>query len=272
VYLDDDIVINSLSALESGKVDEVVEKINLAQERGLSVGLKVGADGVGANADAAKKGSESLQAEVIRRRTRFSVFELWYEALESRHGIGKFHGWGSQALENVQAGQIVELRGQVEIVPLQVGFRAFLWFANEVKKKNPLFKDADMSGTAKGAEIIRALVGTRDEINATLTPTGDAGPAVALTFLNEWLVESVGRWKGTYSVVGQVEEVLREGESWQTVRFIEDAPLTPLEKTTLEEAVEPFRAALANLGVDLDVSPTELSGPALIVRPIAMYR
>ena len=105
VYLDDDIVINSLSALESGKVDEVVEKINLAQERGLSIGLKVGSDAVGATGGATTKGSESLQAEVIRRRTRFSVFELWYDALRTRSAIGRFEGWNQDVLTGVEAGQ-----------------------------------------------------------------------------------------------------------------------------------------------------------------------
>src|SRR5690554_2238713 len=95
VYLNDDIAINSLSALESGKVDEVVEKINLAQERGLSIGLKVGVGGAAATGEGSTKGTDSLQAEVIRRRTRFSVFELWYEALKSRNAIGTFAGWGT---------------------------------------------------------------------------------------------------------------------------------------------------------------------------------
>jgi len=111
---------------------------------------------------------------------------------------------------------------------------------------------------------IKFMVGSRDEINATATPNGDEGPAVALTFLNEWLVESVGRWNGIYTVIGQVEAVLPEGESWQVLRFIEDAPLTPLEKTTLLGAIEPFRGAISNFGIDLDESPTELSGPALV--------
>ena len=95
VYLDNDIVINSLSALESGKVDEVVEKINLAQERGLTVGLKAGTSAAGAEARSGQSNTESLQAEVIRRRTRFSIFELWYEALKSRDALGRFSGWGA---------------------------------------------------------------------------------------------------------------------------------------------------------------------------------
>lgn len=172
-YLDDDIVINSLSALESGKVDEVVEKINLAQERGMSVGLKVGTEGVGGSGESNKKRSESLQAEVIRRRTRFSVFELWYEALVSRQGIGRFNGWGPDALAGVEPGEVVEVRGRVEIVPLQVGFRMFLWFAGEVEKDNPLFTEVNSAEIANSASIIKFLLGTRDEINATLTSRGE---------------------------------------------------------------------------------------------------
>lgn len=36
-YLDDETVINSLSAVESGKIDEVVAKVNSAREGGLVV-------------------------------------------------------------------------------------------------------------------------------------------------------------------------------------------------------------------------------------------
>jgi hypothetical protein len=54
--------------------------------------------------------------------------------------------------------------------------------------------------------------------------------------------------------------------------IIEDAPLTPMEKETLVNATKPFESSLRALGVELGESPTELAGPALILRPIALYR
>ena len=273
-YLDDDIVINSLSALESGKVDEVVEKINLAQERGMSVGLRLGTDKIGASADGSGKATESLQAEVIRRRTRFSIFELWYEALRSRNAIGRFEGWGNTALDSVRVGDVIEIRGRIELVPLQTALRMFLWFVNEVRSKNPMFaKGTDLNALTEQEKIVKFLLGRRDEINATLSPVGDPGPAVGISFLNEWIIEPVGRWNGTYSVIAQVEEVLPAGEAWQTMRIIEDAPLTPLEKETIENAIEPFRESTKTFGIDMgEDSNAELAGPALVLRPIALFR
>lgn len=272
-YLDDDIVINSLSALESGKVDEVVEKINLAQERGLSVGAKVGADSAGLTAGASTKGTESLQAEVIRRRTRFSIFELWYEALARRKAIGRFNRWGGDALAGVEVGHVVEIRGRIEIVPIQTGLRMFLWYVNEVREGNALFTSGtDLPALEASEHIVKFMIGKRDELNATLTPFGETGPKVGITFLNEWIIESVGRWNGVYTLVAQVEEVLDEGESWQTMRIIEDAPLTPLEETTLNDAIAPFGDALTAFGIELDETPTKLMGPAIVLRPIALFR
>ena len=272
-YLDDDVVINSLSALESGKVDEVVEKINLAQERGLSIGVRAGTTEAGVTGDASRKGSESLQAEVIRRRTRFSVFELWHEALMSKHGIGSFRAWGSEALDGVIPGQMVEITGRIDIVPLQVGLRLYLWWLDEVRNENPLLsKGVKLEDQILPERTIRFLLGKRDEVNATVAVDGSDGPTIALSFSNEWVIEPVGRWNGTFTIIAQVEEVLAAGETWQTMRITENSPLTPLEQTTLKTAVEAFRPALKGLGIDLDETPTQISGPAVILHPIAMYR
>lgn len=272
-YLDTDILINSLSALEAGKVDEVVEKINLAQERGLSVGLKFGVSGVGASADASQKGSESLQAEVIRRRTRFSIFEIWHKALREKQAIGTFSGWGSGSLTGVTAGDVVELRGTVELVSLQTAFRLFLWFVNQVRNKNPLFATgANLNELQAQEKTIKFMLGERDEMTALFTPQGEPGPRVAVTFFQDWLIEPVGRWNGTYTLIAQVEEVLAEGDTWQTMRIIDDAPLTQLERETVEKAVAPFGESIGAFGLTLDPETTKVDGPALVLRPIALYR
>jgi hypothetical protein len=56
------------------------------------------------------------------------------------------------------------------------------------------------------------------------------------------------------------------------MRIIEDAPITPLESEALVNAVEPFREGLKTLGIQLDETPTKLMGPALVLRPVALYR
>lgn len=271
-YLDDDIVINSLSALESGKVDEVVEKINLAQEGGMRVGVKLGTKAVGVDAGADGKITESLQAEVIRRRTRFSIFELWYEALLKREAIGRFNGWGQKALHGVEAGQVIEMRGTISPVALHTGMRMYLWFANEIREKNPIFKNTSINDLGESEHIMRFLRGRRAETNALIVPQGGDGPTVGASFREEWILEPVGRWHGIFTFIAQVDDVLAEGTSWQAVRIIEDAPLTSLEETVIKQALAPMQQAIGAFGLDVDDESVSISGPGLVLRPIAMFR
>ena len=99
-YLDDETVINSLSAVEAGKVDEVVSKVNSAREGGLGGGVGV----YGAKVEAGKKVTSAFEEEIVRTRTRFSIFELWYENLRNSKAIGTFEGWGTSILADVRPG------------------------------------------------------------------------------------------------------------------------------------------------------------------------
>ena len=86
LYLNDETVINSFSAVEAGKVNEVVARVNLAREGsfGGSVGIPA------AKLEAGKKGTSELEEETTR--TRFSVFELWYQTLVEGKALGRFNG------------------------------------------------------------------------------------------------------------------------------------------------------------------------------------
>ena len=66
---------NSLSALESGKVDEIVSKTTTARDGGLSGGVGLPIARSGLPVDGGKKSTTSVQEEIVRTRTRFSVFD-----------------------------------------------------------------------------------------------------------------------------------------------------------------------------------------------------
>src|SRR5882757_6034394 len=93
-YLDDETVINSLSAVEAGKIDEVVAKVNSAREGGFGGGVGL----QGAKVEGAKKSTSAFEEAMVRTRTRFSVFELWYQTLIEGKALGCFEGWGPDAL------------------------------------------------------------------------------------------------------------------------------------------------------------------------------
>src|SRR3954470_10327299 len=123
-YLDDETVFNSLSAVESGKIDEIVAKVNSAREGGFGGGVGI----QGAKVEGARKSTSAFEEEMVRTRTRFSVFELWYQGLLAEKAIGSFEGWGDDALSGVKAGDTLEFRGELAVAPLETLLRLFLWF------------------------------------------------------------------------------------------------------------------------------------------------
>ena len=72
--------------MEAGKVDEVVAKVNSAREGGYGGGVGFS----GAHEEGGRKSTSALEEEMVRTRTRFSVFELWYQNLVSSKAIGGF--------------------------------------------------------------------------------------------------------------------------------------------------------------------------------------
>lgn len=274
VYLDNETVINSLSAIESGQIDSIIAKIGQAREGGFGGGMNASFVGVGGNLEAGKKSTSSFEEEVVKTRTNFSIFEAWYQKLKAENALGTFEGWGDFALADVEPGHTVEIRGSLQIVPLQTLFRLFRWFAGQVSDKSSPFaqKGEELQATRAGLKNMETLLGGTDEVLAMLQPLGGEGPTVAVILDNSSLITDLGRFDGVYSVIAQVERVLGEGDIWPTVRLTSDAPVTKLEQDTLNSVISNFVEPAKALGVEITPDEAELHGPALLLRAIAVYR
>lgn len=274
-YLNDETVINSLSAVESGKIDEVVAKVNSAREGGYGAGIGI----QGAKLEGAKKATSAFEEEMVRTRTRFSIFELWYQSLQQAKAIGTFEGWGSEALEGVHPGDTIEFRAELEVVPLQTLLRLYLWFAEKAKTPGTPFSQRgdQLKGTKEAERNIRAVLGAAEEAEFSETvflahPVGDDGPAVAMPVTAEWLIGRVGRLGGEYSIVAQVDRVLQAGDEFPTLRLTNDVAATPLEIDVMKRVVSNFVEPAEALGVPISESDASILGPALWLEPIAIYR
>jgi hypothetical protein len=274
-YLNDETVINSLSAVEAGKIDEVVAKVNSAREGGFGGGLGF----QGTSFEESREATSAFAEEIVRTRTRFSVFELWYQTLIEGSALGTFEGWGPEALDEVRPGHTVEFRATLEVVPIQTLFRLYLWFSEKAKAQgNPFSQKGEELKSTKDAERnMKMLLGDNDEGGAGETvfiarPVGDTGPAVAMPISAEWLIGKIGRLGGEYTVVAQVDQVLTQGEELPTLRLTHDVAATPLEIKTLRESVKNFVEPAQAMGLQVSVADASITGPALWLNPIAIFR
>ena len=275
-YLDDEAVINSLSALESGRVDEIVSKTTTAREGGFSGELAIPI--VKAEVGASRRGSSELEEEMVRTRTRFSVFDAWYKLMSSKSAIGKFEGWGETALSGVEVGDTVEFRAELSLGPLQTVLRLFLWFAEQATKDGTPFsqKGAERKDTAAGARSVRQFLGgaseDSDDLPLVATVLGESGPPVLLSVSKAWLIGRLGELRGCFELIGQVAHIIPEDEEYPVMRLTKDVAPTPLEIHTLKNVVEQFVEPAKALGVNVEPGESVISGPALVVKPIAIYR
>lgn len=223
-----------------------------------------------------KKSTASFEEEMVRTRTRFSVFEIWYQNLVEAKAIGRFSGWGKGILSNVEPGDTVEFRAQLEIVPLQALFRLFLWFVEQAKMQGTIFsvKGEELKKIKESERNVRALLGSsgEEELLVIAKPEGGEGPSVALQLASHWMIGRIGHLSGYYSIVAQVDEVLGDGEELPALRITHDAPPTPAELTTLREVVQTFIEPAKELGVTVSSDDASIKGPALWATPIAIYR
>lgn len=274
-YLDDETVINSLSAVESGKIDEVVAKVNSAREGGFGGGLGIH----GAKVEGAKKSTSAFEEEMVRTRTRFSIFELWYQSLREGKALGSFDGWGPTAIDDVRSGDTVEFRANLEAAPIQTLLRLFLWFADKAKSQGHFFsqKGDELKGTKDGERIIRMILAQdqedpeEEEIVVLATPLGDPGPQVAMPIKRKWVIGNLGRFGGEYSVVAQVDRLIGPGDEQPALRLTHEVAPTPLEVSTLKVALAQFTSSAQEFGLDLADAAT-IDGPALWLEPIAIFR
>jgi len=288
VYLDDDAVTDSLSALEAGKIDEVIAKISKARESGFKgeggADFSIAGKGVKAGAGGERSDSNSHQEELIRKRTRFSIFEAWQAILSEQQALGVFTGWGPNILEDVSPGDTVRFNATIAMQPLQVMFRLFLWYWEASKKPGSPFKlsGEEQKSTKETAQLMQFLFlnsttsagvsADDDMVFVHAQPTGDPGPEVLMQLNRRWAVLPLGSMNGVYSVIGQVERVLKTGENYPAVRITYDVPVTQLEETLLRESVSGFTEAAQGIGLDVDDKAAFVPGPAMIVKPIGIYR
>jgi hypothetical protein len=236
-----------------------------------------GAGGYGIKIEGGKKNSSSLEEEMVRTRTRFSVFELWHANLVERKAIGRFEGWDLSVLDGLDPGDTVEMRAQLKLAPLVTLFKQYLWFAEQARTQNTMFSQSgdELKATKEAERNIRALFGT-DDNRETWTvfayPGGEGVPSVAMQLSPTWVIGHLDHLAGYYSVVAQVDRILGEEDELPTLRITREAPATPLELKLLRDAVGGFLDPAKAMGLEVSEDDAGVRGPAVWLTPIAIYR
>ncbi|MGW6129016.1 DUF6414 family protein [Cellulomonas sp. NPDC055163] len=273
IYLNHETVVNSLSALEAGKIDEIIAKVSEAREGGFEAGAGYGP----IKASGGKKKTSNVEEELRRTRTWFSAFEAWYTHLTAGEAIGRLVGWDRETRDELEAGDTVQFVARVSMSPIQQVLLTYISFANDAGNADSPFKQPanKIAELKKIARMMSGWLRGRDDaknVMVYLAPLAVQEPLVAARLEEQYIVGGTQALEGEYTVVAQVEMLIAESGSVPAVRVLRDVPPTPLEITTINNALKGFIEPASGLGVEVDESDLTLSHPGIIVHPIAIFR
>lgn len=273
LYLNHETVINSLSALEAGKVDEIIQKANEAREGGL--GATIGA--AGTSVSASRKRLANVEEELVRTRTVFSAFDAWYKHLNSAEALGTFDKWDADVRDALEVGDTVEFEADVALTPIHMIFRTFISFAERAADSGSVFAQTgeELKATQKTARMMREMLGYKDappQFLVTMAPLGISEPQVLGHLEDNFFVSSREAIEGRYRVIAQVDRKFEGSTTAPAVRVLRDVPATPQEIQTVQEALAGFAEPASALGISVTEKETNIAAPAVMMHPIAVWR
>ena len=269
MYLNHDTVLNSLSALEAGKVDEILQKVNEAKEGGVDASLGAGPVRAGGK----KTKASTVQEELVKTRTWFSAYDAWYRYLSDEGAIGTFDTWDEDVRDALVVGDTLEFEADLVLSPIHKLLRTFISYSGNASMFGTTGKElAEVKKTA--AMMVGWLGGSSKKTNLPmyLEPGGIDDPRILAALRDEYVTGDREGIEGTYTVVGQVSRLLTDDDVVSTIRVIRDVPPTPLEVSTINAAMVEFIEPATALGIDIADSDINITAPAIILRPIAIFQ
>lgn len=272
-YLNHDTVINSLSAFEAGKIDEIIRKASESSDGGVEGTLGIGSTKAGGK----KSKSSDIHEEMVSTRTKFSAFDAWFQNIDAAEAIGMLEGWDAETRDEIGIGHTIMLEGRVTLSPLYKVFSTFISYANQASDPDSVFnrKAAELVDIKKQARMMRGWMrGAGDSSNAMIdiAPFGTPEPRMVARLDERYLVSGLQAVEGEYTIIAQVEAMLDPSEKVSAVRVIRDTPPTPLETEVSTKALKNLIEPAAALGVEVSEADITLEHPTVILHPIAIFR
>jgi hypothetical protein len=276
VYLDTESILNSLSAFEAGAVDSIIEKTTDATDKEAGGGLEAGP----LKGKAVRRREYALQAELVKKRTEFSAFEAWHKKLGEEDALGSFDVWDLEVRDAFRVGDTIEFQARVRLSPIHLLFATFASYAKAASPQSSTFKvtASDAAEAKKAAQFMAELTKGPGGSQSSLVyfepiPAAVEPPRIVGRVDATYLIRGMGELDGEFRVVAQVAAVLARGDEWSALRAIRDTPPTPLETATLRTALAGFKGEASDrLGVHVEDDDLSYAHPAVVVRPLAIYR
>jgi hypothetical protein len=279
LYIDENEVLNSLSGIEGGAIDEILQR--MGEEGGSGLGIDIGANlpGVGsAKAGANKKKAQRLEEEIRRKRTVHSATVALLDKLHEDEAIGIIEGpYTPEIYEQLEENMPLQFEAEIRVHPLHQLVSVVRGWAEMARDFG--FDKREVNEFTSVARQIEAAFHGRDKNRKTIvifaeTERDDPEYSFVLPIQTSSLLVPLDEFAGRATFVTQVDHIIEEGEQILAARIVRNAPVLPAERSMMLEMLPAFEELQGEAGIGLTIEEEDivLSKPAIILKPICIYR
>ncbi len=268
VVLDSDLVVSGLAALDGGAIDEILTHITDDEQS--QKGGQVGGRPI--KAQASKNRGRKVQEEMLRKRTEHSAAASLIDRLMDLDAVGIVDGaLDEEVASQLEPGMTIQVKGDLDLHPLHQAdemLRSFIKAApvfgeqetaKELRKILPVW-DA-MVGSGSSAQVLYDVVTSPGQEPRVLIPAKRSSLQVAAADV-----------AGHCTALAKVDRILTPDDQILSLRLLQNAPVSALERTALEEGAVELVDGFGELGVPCTPEDVVMRGPLVMLRPLCVWR
>lgn len=273
LYLNSNDTINFLSGLQGGDVDQILLRTEDSGGHGLGGGVTAGP----VKAEAKKNKNRRREEELLLKRTMHSAATTMLQKVHDAKAIGVIDGpYGPEIRDQLEENMLLEFKAEIRVHPLHQAVNVLKEFSTVAPQWG--LSKAEVKGLPQAAQQMERMFqggGNKKSLLFYAEADGaDREHKLVLPVKDEHLLVPLDEFGGRATFVAQVDKIPADGEEVLAARIIKNSPVLPAEKKAMLELVPELQEALAapEIGIHLDEDDIVLKEPAVILKPLFIYR
>jgi hypothetical protein len=278
LLVDENDIINALSGIEGGGIDQILARTRDLRSRNMSFDLAASASVTGsAGARAGSNRSAEYEEEVVRKRTVHSAAVALLNKLEEKRRIKAIgRGYSSSVYDELRENMLVRVEAEIRLHPLH----RFVKVSRRWAQFGELLGrgEEDAGGFKEYADEIENLfqLASQEEKFFVYAETDVhfQGYRLILPVKVSELTVPTDEFAGRAHFIAQVDHIVDEGDEIFVANIISGEDLVPPERDLMLKRIPILANLLEKWKIDipLDEEDVKLHKPTVVLRPICVFR
>ena len=214
-------------------------------------------------------GQTTLSWEELRRATPASLFELLYQALMEQEAIQELGAFDDSIWQQVRPGEFVLSQCHVQLSALERLFNLVSQFAKMMSAVSP--EDVEQPDVQQVLQYLSILTEGQESVNVRATPIGapSEGHIFVASLDKSHMRVNASELEGEFQVLGRVRQKLARDETFEVFSLV---PGVQFPRDELSELIEKFSEMPAMLGPAPTMEDLQVTYPAIVLTPVALFR